>query len=204
MKNCLLLCVAVLALAVGVPASAQYMYLDVNGDGVCTSTDVINNTTTSVDIWIVTNKNGDGSDAFCSQGTQELTINSYTWILRSTGGLTFGAWTDAMSFGVNLGSGQAGNDRWIGRGSGTILPPDLYKLGTQAITVTAGTPVLSIVTNTSAAPSLRTSFGSACPGTNADNTMNLVADWSDICGTASGTPVTETTWGKIKALYRGN
>jgi len=202
MKNCLLLCVAVLALAVGVPASAQYMFLDVDHDGACTSADVLSNTTTSVDVWLSTNLMGDGSDAFCSTG-QDLTINSYTFILRSTGGLTFGAWTDAMSFGTNLGSGVAGNDRWVGRGSGNALPPDIYKLGTLAITVT-GTPQLSIVPSTSATAQALTSFGSACLGQLGTNTMTLGRDWFDVCGTSSGTPVNDTTWGKIKALYRGN
>ena len=203
MKNCLLLCVAVLALAVGVPASAQYMWIDVDGDGVCTSADVLDNTKTSVDLWISTNLNGDGSEAFCPTG-ENLTINSYTFILRSSGGLTFGTWVDAMAFGVNLGSGAAGNDRWVGRGSGTINDPGTYKLGTQNITVTSGTPVLSIVSNTLGAPSARTSFGSQCPGTLGDNTMRLLVEWNDVCGTAGSTPVTETTWGKIKDLYRAH
>jgi len=202
MKNCLLLCVAVLALAVGVPASAQYMYLDMDHDGLCTSADVLTNTTTSVDVWLATNKDALGNDAVCATG-EDLTINSYTFILRSTGGLTFGAWTDAMTFGTNLGSGVAGNDRWIGRGSGSILPPDTYKLGTQAITV-SGSPVLSIVASTSASAQALTSFGSACLGSQGTNTMKLGEDWFDVCGTSSGTAVQETTWGKIKDLYRGN
>lgn len=203
MKNCLLLCVAVLALAVGVPASAQYMYLDVNGDGVCTSEDVISGGTTSVDIWLSTNLNGDGSDAFCPTG-EPLTVNSYTWILRSSGGITYGSWVDAMGFTTPFATGAAGNDRWLGRGSGTIMDPGTYKLGTQNITVTAGSPVLSIVSNTSAAPSARTSFGSQCVGTLGDNTMRLLVEWNDVCGTATGTDVTKTTWGKIKDLYRAH
>lgn len=201
MKNCLLLCVAVLALAVGVPASAQYMWIDENGDGICDDTDIIDNTTTSVDVWLSTNKNKDGSDAFCPTG-EELSLISYTFILRSSGGLTFGTWADALSFGVNLGTGQAGNDRWVARGTGSPLPPDTYKLGTQNITVSAGTPVLSLVTSTSGTPNAHTTFGSICPGVDGDNTLKLTVDWNDICGTASGTPVTETTWGKIKDLYR--
>jgi len=203
MKNCLLLCVAVLALAVGVPASAQYMYLDVDGNGVCDSDDVISGTTTSVDIWLSTDHNGDGSEAFCPT-FQPLTFNSYTWILRSSGGITFGTWVDAMAFTTQFASGAAGNDRWIGRGSGTINDPGLYRLGTQNITVTAGSPVLSIVTNTSAAPSARTSFGSQCEGSLGDNTLRLQVEWNDVCGTANPTPVTETTWGKIKDLYRAH
>ena len=204
MKNCLLLCVAVLALAVGVPASAQYMFLDVNGDGFCDNTDVLDNTVTSVDVWLATAYDANFFPVTCPDGQgHDLTINSYTFILRSTGGVTFGAWTDNMSFSTNLGSGQAGNDRWVGRGSGSILPPDVYKLGSQAITVT-GSPQLSIVASTSASAQALTSFGSACLGQLGNNTMKLGQDWFDVCGTSSGTPVNDTTWGKIKALYRGN
>jgi hypothetical protein len=202
MKNCLLLCVAVLALAVAQPASAQYMFLDVNGDGFCDTGDVIDNTTTSVDVWLATSYDANFFPVTCPTG-QELTINSYTFILRSTGGLSYGAWTDNMGFGTNLGTGVAGNDRWVGRGSGTILPADIYKLGTQAITVT-GSPVLSIVSSTSASAQALTSFGSSCLGVLGNNTMKLGLDWFDVCGTSSSTPVTDTTWGKIKALYRGN
>jgi hypothetical protein len=202
MKNCLLLCVAVLALAVAQPASAQYMFLDVNGDGFCDTGDVIDNTTTSVDVWLATNYDANFFPVTCPTG-QELTINSYTFILRSTGGLTYGAWTDNMGFGTNLGTGVAGNDRWVGRGSGTIMPADVYKLGTQAITV-SGSPVLSIVSSTSASAQALTSFGSSCLGVLGNNTMKLGLDWFDVCGTSSSTPVTDTTWGKIKALYRGN
>ena len=202
MKNCLLLCVAVLALAVAVPASAQYMFLDVNGDEFCSTDDVLDNTVNHVDIWIATDMDGNFFPVTCPTG-QELTINSYTFILRSTGGVTYGAWSDNMGFTTNLGTGAAGNDRWVGRGSGSILPSGIYKLGTQSITVT-GSPVLSIVSSTSASAQALTSFGSACLGIAGTNTMKLGLDWFDVCGTTSSTPVTDTTWGKIKALYRGN
>jgi len=204
MKNCLLLCVAVLALAVGVPASAQYMFIDVNGDGMCTSADVVGPGTTSVSLWLATNKDINGGDVVCPTG-EDLTMNSYTFILRSTGGVTYGAWTSnpVLGFGTNLGTGLAGNDRWVGRGSGTALPPDTYLLGSQAITVTTATQ-LSIVASTSGFAGALTSFGSQCVGLEGINTMKLGVDWFDVCGTTGGTPVTETTWGKIKALYKGN
>jgi hypothetical protein len=204
MKNCLLICVAVLGLAVGVPASAQYMWIDVNGDGVCTTDDNLSAGTTSVDIWLSTNLNLDTSDAFCPTG-EALTMNSYTFILRSGGGVTYGAWTDMQGFGTNLypGTTIAGNDRWIGRGSGTPLAPGTYKLGSHAITVT-GDAQLEIVASTSATNQAITSFGSQCPGVLGVNTLKLGVDWFDVCGTAPPTAVTETTWGKIKALYRGN
>ncbi|HKQ19465.1 MAG TPA: hypothetical protein VJW75_06925, partial [Candidatus Eisenbacteria bacterium] len=132
--------------------------------------------------------------------------NSYTFILRSTGGVTYGTWTSnpALSFGVNLfpGTGIAGNDRWVGRGSGTAVPAGTYRLGTQAITVSTSTQ-LSIVASTSGSGVALTSFGSPdCAGGNANNTITLGVDWSDVCGTAGPTDVKETTWGKIKDLYR--
>lgn len=206
MKNCLLLCVAVLALAVGVPASAQYMYLDSNGDGLCTTADVVGTGTTSVDVYLITNQNGDGTEVFCASNGNELIMNSYTFILRSTGGVTYGTWTSnpALAFGVNLfpGTGVAGNDRWVGRGSGSAVPAGAYRLGTQAITVSTATQ-LSIVASTTGSGVAITSFGSPdCAGANANNTITLGVDWSDVCGTAGPTDVKETTWGRIKALYK--
>jgi hypothetical protein len=202
MRKFYLFCVAVLALAAAQPASAQYMWIDVDGDGACTSADVLDNTTTSIDLWLATDLDINLQPVTCASGEQ-LTINSYTFILRSTGGVTFGAWTDLMGFGTNLGTGLAGNDRWVGRGSGNISPPGTYKLGSHAITVT-GSPSISIIASTSASAQALTSFGSACLGALGNNTMKLGLDWFDTCGTAGGTPVTDTTWGKIKNLYRGN
>jgi hypothetical protein len=220
MKHCLLVFAAVVALAIGVPASAQYMWIDVNGDGIngCTTPgntaddDVLVPGTTSIDIWLDTNSNRDGSTATCTSGTlgEQLTINSYTFVLSSgSGGVTYGAWTDAMNFTIAAG-GPASNstDYFIGRASATIMPPGLYKLGSMAITVT-GSPRLDIITHSSVDFTSQTSFGSQCPGNDFNNTLRYgenqdqipPGDWNDVCGTASGTPVSETTWGKIKKNY---
>jgi len=211
MKQCLLVFAAVVALAIGVPASAQYMYLDVNGSGTCTSTDQLTSSVTSVDVYLKTNANANGSVATCPTGEQ-LTINSYTFILNApSGGVTYGAWTDNMGFTINAnpfpnGTGVAGNDIWVAKASGTPSAPGSYKLGTLAITVT-GTPTLEIHATSTIDGSAITSFGSACPGKDFDNTMKFdptypaAGDWGNVCGTASGVPVTETTWGKIKANY---
>jgi len=63
-----------------VPASAQYMFLDANGDGVYNAdTDKLNSngTPTTVDVYLVTNQNRDGSTAVCDvDGTSPLSINS--------------------------------------------------------------------------------------------------------------------------------
>jgi hypothetical protein len=203
MKHCLLVFAAVLALAIGVPASAQSIFLDVNGDGICSNLDVLSASTTSVDVYFDTNHTLSGASSTCPTG-EALTINSYTFILSApTGGVTYGAWTDNMGFTINAGGGQAGNDVWVAKASGTPVAPGKYKVGSLAITVT-GSPRLEIHAASSIDPTAITSFGSACPGQDFDNTMKLPTDISptNICGTASGTPTQETTWGKIKNLYR--
>ncbi len=211
MKRFLLL-LGVAALLVAAPAFAQYMYLDVNKDGVCTSADALISSTTSVDLWLNTNHDANGTLVTCSDGTSQMTINSYEFILRASGSgtVTYGAFTNARSeMNVQVGPSGAGGttDYWIGFGGSTIDPPGLYKLGTLAITVT-GTPQLSIVGSTSINALANTSFGSQCPGNDLDNTLKLVGttngtgDWTDVCGTAAPTPVKVTTWGAIKNLYK--
>lgn len=212
MKHCLLVFAAVVALAIGVPASAQYMYIDTNGDGVCNSSDVLSPAVHSIDIYLRTNLNGDGSTAVCASG-ENLTINSYTFVLSSgSGGVAYGAWTDNMGFSIAAGGPVSNStDYFIGRASATIMPPGSYKLGSMAITVT-GSPTLSIIKHSSVDNTSQTSFGSQCSGQDFNNTMRYgenqdqipPGDWSDVCGTASGTPVSETTWGKIKKNYSGN
>lgn len=211
MKRFLLL-LGVAALLVAAPAFAQYMYLDVNGDQVCNSSDALTSSVTSVDVWLNTNHNADGSLATCSDGTSQMTINSYEFILHAsgTGTVTFGTYANNQA-GMATQVGPAGSggttDYWIGFGGPSPNPAGLYKLGTLAITVT-GTPQLSIVGTTSIMPVANTSFGSQCPGADFDNTLKLVGtingtgDWSNVCGTAAPTPVKVTTWGAIKNLYK--
>lgn len=201
MKHCLLLCAAVLALAIAMPASAQYVFLDTNGDGVCNSLDVITSATTSIDFWIDTNHNADGSVATCATG-EDLTINSYSFVMTSSGGITYGAWTDDIGFTIPAGFAQAGNDYWVVFASGTILPPGKYKCGHLAVTV-SGNPTLTILQDD---PPLDgnafTGFGSACLGRDFTNTMYLGFDFTDVCSSSSGIAVQNTTWGKIKDLYK--
>lgn len=212
MKHGLLVLMAVLALAVAAPVSAQnagYMYIDVNGDGVNTDADVLGPSTTSVDIWLGTNKalanptdpNSAVIDVTCNYGPEQLTINSYTIILTApAGGVTYGAWTDNMGFTIDVGNAQAGNDKLIGWASATPQSPGLYKLGSLALTA-SGNPYITFAETTSISGVAITSYGSLCPGLDFDNTMILGRDWTSIGPTRSPIPVTETTWGTIKSLY---
>jgi len=215
MKNCLLLLAVVAALFFGVPAHAQYIYLDTDGDGLSSTggqggADVLNSSKTSVDVYLITNKNRDGSDAVCANSSDPFTIISYEFTLQAsgTGTVAFGTWTDNMGFGTKLTtcSGQyctAGNSLWLAFGAAVASPPGKYKLGTLAVTVT-GNPILNV---TAGDPNLnahsQTSFGSACLGVNFDNTIVLGLDFFyDSNGTEPPTDTIPTTWGKIKDLYR--
>jgi hypothetical protein len=202
MKHALLLVAVVAALAVSGPAYSQYMYLDTNNDGICDPTDVLTPASTSVDVWLDTDSNADGSPAACNSGSENLTINSYEFFLRATGALTYGTWTDNMAFATSFGDFAAGTDAYSGRGSGTILAPGLYKLGTMTISGVGSATSLAIVAASSVNNQGFTSFGTECAGNDFDNTYKLASDWNDVCGSAITVPVTQTTWGAIKNIYR--
>lgn len=202
MKLCLPIIITAVALALAPPASAQFMFVDVNGDGLNTGSDVLTPSTTSVDIWLATNQDKDGNPVSCLQGAYPLTINSYTFILTApAGGVTYGTWTDNLGFTINVGNAQAGNDLWVGWATATPLPPGKYKLGTLALTVT-GNATLDFLESTTLDVTAMTSFGSQCIGADFDNTMKYPQDWNQVAGTYAPIPVTETTWGKIKSMYR--
>src|SRR5216117_1621148 len=57
-----------LQLAFGTPASAQYMYLDANGDALSSEADVLNATgiPTMVSVYLNTSRNPDSSVAYCT------------------------------------------------------------------------------------------------------------------------------------------
>lgn len=201
MKHSLLLVAVVALVAFAAPAHSQYMFIDTNNDGVCDSNDTLTPSSTSVDIWLKTNMNKDGSPATCAVSSAQLTINSYEFFVRSTGSMTLGAWSDAMSYPGSFGDFTAGTDAYHGR-SGPQLAPGTYKLGSLAISGVSAGATLSIVAASSVNPPGYTSFGSLCEGNDLDNTMKLGSDWNDVCGTASPTPITSTTWGHIKSIYK--
>ncbi len=216
MKQCLLMFAAAAVLFVGAPAYSQYIFLDTNGDGLNSNTssglpdDILTSATTSVDVYLVTDKNRDGSAAVCNSA-EPFTINQYEFTLHTSGPgqVVFNSWTDNMNFTFGLvlcGDGTmctGGGDVWVGRGSGTQLPPGKYKLGTLGITVTTSSdPNLNFAVSSTLNPNAQTAFGSNCDGANFDSLIRLGVDFTDSDGTEPGTPVMPTTWGKIKKLYQ--
>jgi hypothetical protein len=211
-----------MSLAPASPALAQYLYLDVNADGVNfwhqwdigehVPSDCLGSHITSVDVYYVTDKNADGSAATCASG-DTLNIRSYEFILEWTGSgiVTPTGWTDNMGFtepGISGGDGTfatAGQEVWVGR-SGEFHSPGLYKIGTLSVTM-LGIPVLSFKSSSAGSfPQAQTLFGSSCPGIQQDNKLRLGSDiplasaFPAACTFSIG--VTTTTWGKIKQQYR--
>jgi PKD repeat protein len=173
------------------PAHAQYVFLDVDGDGMC-GPDVLTAASTSVDIWFDTAHNADGSPAVCAGGPG-FTLLSYEFILSSNGSVSYGAYTNLIpEFPTPFGATFGGNDYHNGFGinpSYLPLPPDRYKVGTLAISVVPGTsPVLNLVPSTTLNPGFLTAFGSQCPGMEYDNTIKLGSDFMDACGTVGPPP----------------
>lgn len=190
-----------LTLAIAAPASAQHFWIDVNGDGTCTSADVLSPTVTSVDIWVDTDTNQDGTPALCAS-SGALSIHSYSIVITApAGGVTYMVWGDYMNYGA-VTFGFEGNDCWITRTSlNGDSPPGTYKLA-QLVVIVTGNPVLQIASSTQYDTTAMTGFGSECSGSSADNTIRFPTDFSGACGTAFPTPVHEMTWGQIKAMYR--
>ena len=180
-----------LALVLGIaslPARsiAQYMYLDSNGDGVNTAEDVVNPTgTTTIDIYVQTDQNRDGSAPVCPVD-KPFTINSYEVILRAETGTV--SWDSFMNrqgtMTVSFGAYSTSTEFYRGLGGASTLPPGLYHLATVSISVLTGAPTLGFAIG---GGRYHTSFGSQCGGIDGDNTLKLGSDWFDTDGLSFGT-----------------
>ena len=210
-------------------AQAQYIWMDSNGDGVFTTADRMNpnGTPTTVDVYLNTNHNRDGSLATCDTGDGNLdTWNSYAVHINVLNGTaTFTNFTnDVTAFNVACSSvlGGSTNEFFQTNGStqmaacaltGTPTPNggQNQKLFTMTVTGASGTPALEFIPLNDLDQNF-TSFGTPCSGLDGDSTYKLgplpggagPGDFLDADGlpAAAGTPVTETTWGKIKSLYK--
>src|SRR5258706_16248930 len=85
MKRSLLLLGVIAALAIGAPAYSQYIWMDVNGDGVNTNTDALTSSVTTVHVWLDTDnvKGGGAPTAQC--GGNPLDIGLFDVLFRSSG-----------------------------------------------------------------------------------------------------------------------
>jgi hypothetical protein len=168
---------------------AQYLYLDANGDGVHTASDALSpGAPTTIDVWIDTDSNRDGSPAVCPSGDGDLTINSYEVILRAANGtVAWGSFTNLQpDFVTSFGQSSSTTDLYAGFGGGVILPPGLYHLATLQVSIASGTPSLAVGSSTPLGSTFLTSFGSRCSGNDLDNTLKLGSDWFDVDGLPYG------------------
>jgi len=212
MKNSLLLLGVIAALAIGAPAYSQFIYMDVNGDGVNSASDALSSSSTGITIWLDTNHDATTGVETCVDGTNPFDMASFDLVVHSsgTGSVSMNSFTPSSTItgaGFTLLNAftVAGQDAGVGYNGPNYIGPGLFNLGTFNVTVT-GSPVVNFVGMSSnfSIPSFGTGFGSHCSGTDNPNTITLGIDFEDGFGTASptATAAESTTWGKIKQLYR--
>jgi PKD repeat protein len=165
------------------------MFLDANGDSLNSPEDWYSipfQSPATVDVYLVTNRNRDGSPATCTDGS-EAGLNYYTVNLYAS---------DApMSFTnvVNMVPGMFEVEPLVtydyaltvGFAGSKSLPPGKYHLLRMTVTtlptrVSAGCAELLIVSSSCfSPPGVVTSFGSDCPGAIGDGVLRLGEDWVD-------------------------
>jgi hypothetical protein len=168
------------------------MYLDSNGDGIHTAADVVNpGGPTTIEIWLDTAANRDGSPAVCSvDPTLTFELRQYAVDLTASGGtIAWGTYTNRVPnvfFHFSHGTSPTEFGDGYAIAFGSWLPPGRYHLGTLPITVMSGSPSIAIVRSITLTSDM-TSFGSQCFGIDFDNDLKLGSDWFDADGLPFGT-----------------
>ena len=196
-------------------ATAQYMFLDTNGNATSDAGDTLNASgATSVDVWLKTNTNRSGGAVSCPTG-EPLSMFSYEFLLHVTGGtVSWGLFTNRITeFTTTLGGEfSSALDYRAGRSGTTTLTPGSYRLASVSVTVASGNPFISIAARSPLGEGFTTSFGSQCPTAEFDFTMQFGRDWFDADGagnrtlwTTGGSPVCVRTGiqGEIAAVPDG-
>lgn len=169
------------ALAAACPATAQYIYIDTNGDELNTWADSLNSVgTTAVDIWINSGANRNGSAGGCP----ERGLASFSLILRAVGGtINWGTFTSAIT--PSTGPPSVSNpteyhiEVALTEPGSTTTPLGLYRLGTLDVEIASGNPCLEFATSTTMSARHSTSYGAGCPGEKKDHTNRLGPGWHD-------------------------
>ncbi|HTM01497.1 MAG TPA: putative Ig domain-containing protein [Candidatus Omnitrophota bacterium] len=186
-------------LLVGAPSRAQYLWLDSNGDGVNTAADHLaaNGTPTTVDAWVNTSHNKDGSVASCDSGDPASALqiwNSYAIHLNVVGGTaTFTSFVNRKTtFTIPCAAAGVGfltnNSTQMSTCQASGSPENNgganLRMFTVTVTGTSGTPSLAFVP-TNSLDLNPTSFGTSCGGMDFDNTYKLGSDFHDADGIGS-------------------
>lgn len=176
-----------------VPAVSQYLFLDTNGDGVHDSHDrLAPSGPTNVDIWIVTDRNKDGSAASCvgEDYGGGLTLSSYAVVLHAAGGdVKWGPMQNRLPFSTSqpacFATAQDTTDAdWYHNGWGWIdqFAPGAHRVATLRIEVLSGRPSIFVEPYLARRPVQITAFGTRCTGYDDDNTFKLGSEWHDADG----------------------
>jgi len=211
MRNWLPLCFACLAAALSAaPAQAQYIFLDVDGDQACTSLDFPPFETGHVSVWLDTAHNADGEPATCATG-EDLTIGGYELVfgLVDISVTAWGNFRPEFPQVTGIASEPGYFHLGLSSGGSTYLPAGLYKLGELVTSSSNGCAVIQILASAVVQGEARTTgFRTQCLGTDGDYMERLGVEFADKCGINricdDADDPTSTTWGKIKALYRGD
>ncbi|HEX7078529.1 MAG TPA: PKD domain-containing protein [Candidatus Eisenbacteria bacterium] len=181
-----------------VPAQAQYLYLDSNGDGIRDAQDRLNpDGPTTIDVWLVTDRDRDGTPVVCDvESGTGMTLNSYSFVLHAVGGtMEWGTMQNRLPFtgpGACFASDQDTTDPVYyhnGWGYRDILPPGRYRLATLTVRPASGHPSIFVEPYHPVLRTRITAFGTMCPALENDNTYKLGDDWRDASGI--GTPQAE-------------
>jgi hypothetical protein len=210
MRHFLLLLGVIAAMAIGAPAYSQYVFMDVNGDGVNTLADVLTSSSTTVHVYFDTNHNRNGSTATCIDGVHPLDMVIYDFVVHASGSgsVTYGTYTQSavmntLGFTLLNPFTVSGANAGVGYIASNYANPGRYELGTFSVTVT-GNPILTFVGSSTDPniPSFGTGYATHCDATVNTNEETLGIDFFDADGTRSSTDTKSTTWGMIKQLYR--
>jgi PKD repeat protein len=171
--------------------SAQYMYIDANGDGIHTAADVMPalGTPQTVAVWLDRNHNRDGSVTTCNTADGDLSFwNSYAVHINANFGMVnFSNFTNQVPsfFILCVSPGQDfvadSTSMAACRAGMTVLAPGPIRLFTMTVTPLTGTTSLEIVRE-NGLDAYFTSFGTPCSGNDFDNTYKLGSDWFDVDG----------------------
>lgn len=178
-----------LAMWLAAPACAQYVFLDTDGDGSHTVTDLLAPTgTTMVHVYVTTNQNADGSPAACASNDGILSISGSSIVLQATNGtVTWGPVVNELpSFDLAIGTLSNESEVEFGFYGGTSLQPGTYKVATIPVTIATGTPSIGFLSQGTLDTSRLTSFTSACSGVDLDNVIKLGSDFTGALGIGYG------------------
>lgn len=180
---------------------AQYMFLDANGDGSRDLDDRLDAAdATTVDIWVQTDANRDGSRPACiSKSTVPVSIFSYEFILHASGGtVEWGLYKNALpTMNFMFGELRSSTDFYTGYSGDAPLQPGKYKLGTLTVRVLSGSPTIRFASRAPLWHWVGTDFGSMNPGKDGDYTLKFTEDVSQL-----GSPISDVPgdWGDADGL----